>query len=217
MPFSDRSLSNCSLLTKSRRTWACRSCFQSMRTAPRMWFLSYAAVSSSTSTRTTFGSSRCCSTHSASTSTSVRAIVAVLSLLLACSGNVTSERAAEQARQPEMHLAAEADVEGGVEDRGDERHSRRDRTEDRGADEVADGPDHCEQQADPLGEPRRCLRLELGGPRAARAPRPGPGGAGGPGAGPAGGRARRPAPSAPRPPPRCRTRPPAPPAASRCP
>ena len=44
--------------------------FQSSRAAPLMWFLSYAAVSSSTSTRTTLGSSRCASTQSASTSTS---------------------------------------------------------------------------------------------------------------------------------------------------
>src|SRR6478752_5641601 len=68
MPFADRSSSNCSLLTKSRRTGSWRSFFQSRRTAPLMWFLSYAAVSSSTSTSTVLLSSSFDSTQSASTS-----------------------------------------------------------------------------------------------------------------------------------------------------
>src|SRR3954465_15539664 len=80
-PLADRSSSNCCLLTKSRRTWSCRSVVQSSLTAPRMWPLSYAVVSSSTSTSTTFGSSRCCSTQSALTSADSR-----LMCVLSCPG-----------------------------------------------------------------------------------------------------------------------------------
>src|SRR3954470_2669076 len=116
MPLDDSSFSNCCLLTKSRRTGSCRSCRQSMRTAPRMWFLSYAAVSSSTSTRTTFGSSRCASTQSASTSTLLLGICLLLWLLLLRSGNVAGDRPAESAGQSEVHLATEAEVERGVEE-----------------------------------------------------------------------------------------------------
>src|SRR5947209_3148657 len=166
MPLSDSSFSNCSLLTKSRRTGSCRSCRQSMRTAPRMWFFSYAAVSSSTSTSTTFGSSRCASTQSASTSTLLLGICLLLCLL--CSSrylglrDVTHDRPPEQPDQSKMNLAAEADVERGVEERRDERERGGDDTQSRHAGEIADRADGREAEPDRLREPRRCLRLELG-------------------------------------------------------
>src|SRR3954470_12533828 len=168
MPLPDSSFSNCSLLTKSRRTWSCRSCFQSMRTAPRMWFFSYAAVSSSTSTSTTFGSSRCCSTQSASTST----LLLGIAVLLDCSGlagrcDVAGDRASEKPGQSQVDLTAEAEVERRVEERGDERGGRAHHPQRRDAAEVAGRGDGGEHQPDALGEARRRRRLEL-----ARRPQP---------------------------------------------
>src|SRR5438270_5996529 len=163
MPFDDSSFSNCSLLTKSRRTWSWRSCRQSMRTAPRMWFLSYAAVSSSTSTSTTFGSSRCASTQSASTSTLFLGIC--LLLCLHCrfsSGDVTNDGPPEQPDQSKMDLATEAVVERRVEERSAECERGRDDTERRDAGQVADGPDGREREPDRLREAGWRLRLELG-------------------------------------------------------
>ncbi len=72
MPLAESSFSKPSWSTKSRRTGSWRSLVQSILMALRMWFLSYAVVSSSTSTITTFGSSRCSWTQSASTRTSLR-------------------------------------------------------------------------------------------------------------------------------------------------
>src|SRR4051812_14157016 len=161
MPFDDSSFSNCSLLTKSRRTWSCRSCRQSMRTAPRMWFLSYAAVSSSTSTSTTLGSSRCASTQSASTRTLLLGICLLLYLCRFGSGDVTNDGPPEHTDQSKMDLATEAEVERSVEERCCERERRRDDAEGRHTGEVTDRTDHGEPEADTLREPRWCLRLEL--------------------------------------------------------
>src|SRR3954452_2689137 len=95
-----------------------------MRTAPRMWFLSYAAVSSSTSTSTTFGSSRCASTQSASTSTLLLGICLLLWLLLLLlvflAGDVADDRPPERADQSQVHLASEAEIECRVQERRDE-------------------------------------------------------------------------------------------------
>src|SRR3954451_4862129 len=161
MPLDDSSFSNCSLLTKSRRTGSCRSCRQSMRTAPRMWFLSYAAVSSSTSTSTTFGSSRCASTQSASTSTLLLGICLLLCLYRFSSGDVTNDGPPEHTDQSKMDLATEAEVERRVEERGGQGESRRHDPERRDAGEIADRAHHREAEADTLREPRRCLGLEF--------------------------------------------------------
>src|SRR4051812_7466568 len=162
MPLDDRSFSNCSLLTKSRRTWSCRSCRQSMRTAPRMWFLSYAAVSSSTSTSTTFGSSRCASTQSASTRTLLLGICLLLYLCRFGSGDVTNDGPPEHADQSKMDLATEAEVERRVEERRGQRECGRHDPERPDAGEITDRAHDGEGEADTLREPRRCLRLELG-------------------------------------------------------
>src|SRR4051794_6510499 len=162
MPFDDSSFSNCSLLTKSRRTWSCRSCRQSMRTAPRMWFLSYAAVSSSTSTSTTLGSSRCASTQSASTRTLLLGICLLLYLCRFGSGDVTNDGPPEHTDQSKMDLATEAEVERSVEERRGQRERRRHDAERSEAGEITDGTDDREPEADALREPRRRLRLQLG-------------------------------------------------------
>src|SRR5947209_11109513 len=157
MPFDDSSFSNCSLLTKSRRTWSWRSCRQSMRTAPRMWFLSYAAVSSSTSTSTTFGSSRCASTQSASTRTLLRAIAYsfyCLCLRLRSSGDVTNDGPPEHTDQSKMDLATEAEVERCIEKCRAQRECRRHHAERGDAGEIADSADDGEPEADALREPR---------------------------------------------------------------
>src|SRR5207248_3373619 len=175
MPFVDSSFSNCSLLTKSRRTGSCRSCRQSMRTAPRMWFLSYAAVSSSTSTRTTFGSSRCASTQSASTSTLLRGICLLLCLLNSpdlVSGDVANDGPPEHTDQSKMDLATEAVVERGVEECGAECERGRHDADRAQAGEIPDRADEGEGESHCLREPRWCLGLELGRWRQPRCDQP---------------------------------------------
>src|SRR4026208_947352 len=117
MPRDPSSCSNCSLLTKSRRTGSWRSCFQSILTAPLLWPLSYAVVSSSTSTRTTDGSSRCCSTQSASTSAAERLMVGLLwRWVVGGSGRVSGgpEVSSVEAGRQQGHLIAEAPAEDSV-------------------------------------------------------------------------------------------------------
>ncbi|CFR80853.1 Uncharacterised protein [Mycobacterium tuberculosis] len=79
MPRSDSSLENCWASTKSRLTGSCRSVRQSNLIAPAIWSRSYALVSSSTSTKTTFGACRLLSAQSAETRTSQRAMAGILS------------------------------------------------------------------------------------------------------------------------------------------
>src|SRR5438270_12702206 len=161
MPFDDSSFSNCSLLTKSRRTWSWRSCRQSMRTAPRMWFLSYAAVSSSTSTSTTLGSSRCASTQSASTSTLFLGICLLLCLHCSfSSGDVANDGPPEQPDQSKMDLATEAVVERRVEERCTQRECRRHHAEGGDAGEIAESADDGEAETDTLREAWPRPRLE---------------------------------------------------------
>src|SRR3954469_5856798 len=133
-----------------------------MRTAPRMWFLSYAAVSSSTSTSTTFGSSRCASTQSASTRPLLRALLAPSIALCRCSGDVANDGPPEHTDQSKMDLATEAEVERSVEERRGQRERRRDDAERRDAGEITDGTDDGETETDALREPWRRLRLQLG-------------------------------------------------------
>src|SRR3954454_1716436 len=130
-----------------------------MRTAPRMWFLSYAAVSSSTSTSTTFGSSRCASTQSASTSTLLLGICLLLCLYRFSSGDVPNDGPPEHTDQSKMDLATEAEVERRVEERRGQRERRRHDAERSEAGEITDGTDDRETEADALRKPRRSLCL----------------------------------------------------------
>src|SRR3712207_1483805 len=110
MPLRDSRASKPSLFTKSRRTGSCRSLRQSSLIAVRMWFLSYALVSSSTSTRTTFGSSRCASTQSASTSAFSRLMAVLLRGVVlrrdALSGDAGEAPGLDVVDEPEDGLAA---------------------------------------------------------------------------------------------------------------
>src|SRR3954454_2221782 len=165
MPLADSSASNCALLTKSRRTWSCRSAFQSILMALRMWFLSYAVVSSSTSTRTTLGSSRWASTQSASTSASVRLMSCFLPKGRAW--NKRSVRGRDGSAQEQVHLAAEAVPERGVEERGDEGGGdREDRQE--GDEGDRDQGHQGEAEADRLREAQGAYVLQLRGRLQAR-------------------------------------------------
>src|SRR6476619_5515068 len=121
-----------------------------MRTAPRMWFLSYAAVSSSTSTSTTFGSSRCASTQSASTRTLLLGICLLLDLCRFRSGDITNDGPPEQPDQSKMDLATEAEVERCVEERRGQRERRRHHAERGDAGEITNGTDDRETEADAL-------------------------------------------------------------------
>src|SRR5688500_2364409 len=115
-PFSDSSASNCSLFTKSRRTWSWRSVVQSSLIAPRMWLRSYAAVSSSTSIRTTWGLSRLSSTHWAVTSEFSRLmILSFVSVRCGVGGG-----AGGGASEKQVDLASEAEPEDRVEQCGRE-------------------------------------------------------------------------------------------------
>src|SRR3954464_8474406 len=134
-----------------------------MRTAPRMWFLSYAAVSSSTSTSTTLGSSRCASTQSASTRTLLLGICLLLYLCRFGSGDVTNDGPPEHTDQSKMDLATEAEVERRAEERGGQGARRRHHPEGRGAAEIPDRAPPGEAEADTLREPRGCLGLECVG------------------------------------------------------
>src|SRR6476659_59679 len=137
-----------------------------MRTAPRMWFLSYAAVSSPTSTSTTLGSSRCASTQSASTRTLLLGICLLLFLYRVSTvycgfGDVTNDRPPEHTDQSKMDLAAEAVVERRVEERRAQCERRRHHTQWCDASEITDGTDQGKAEADALREPWRSLGLQF--------------------------------------------------------
>src|SRR5262245_19207736 len=128
MPRSDSSFENCSASTKSRLTGSWRSSRQSSFTAPAMCPVSYALVSSSTSTKTVLGASRLLSAQSAVTRTSERAMN-FLSLLGNWGGSGGSRRAIAEAGDKRVQLAAQADAEGGIEECGDECEPGGDRAE----------------------------------------------------------------------------------------
>src|SRR6266699_1451015 len=159
MPRSDSSFSNPARSTKSLRTGSCRSFFQSIFTAPLMWPLSYALVSSSTSTRTRPGSSRWACTQSASTRTSERLMLDLLLVgFLPVSGSLASGR---DTSDEQVQLAAQAEADGSVQERGDQAgggsgDAQRGRTR-----RIADHADDREDQADALGEPRRRLGFQF--------------------------------------------------------
>src|ERR1700761_241565 len=111
MPRSESSVSKPTLSTKSRRTGSCRSFFQSILIALGMWPLSYALVSSSTSTMTVPGAPMWASTHSASTRTSER----LMTEKPPCAARPLLGRPDSLDKQ--VHLAAEAEVEGRVQER----------------------------------------------------------------------------------------------------
>src|SRR5215469_1300326 len=155
MPRSDSSASNPALSTKSRRTGSCRSFFQSILTADGMWPLSYALVSSSTSTMTTPGSLMWDSTQSAPTRTSERLM---LETLLGCG---QPSRGRPDSLDEKVHMAAEAEVERRVEERGRQRERGEHRPDHGRHGQVADRADRGEGHAHALREPWRCRRLKL--------------------------------------------------------
>ena len=79
-------------------------------------------------------------------------------------------RATEESRalQEQVDLAAEAERERGVQERGDEGGGRRDRQCPRHADQVQDEPDRDDEEPDTLREARRTRVLELGRGRETR-------------------------------------------------
>src|SRR3984957_4390381 len=167
MPLSDSSASKPTLSTKSRRTGSCRSFFQSIFTALGMCPLSYALVSSSTSTMTVPGVLMCASTQSASTRTSDR-LMSENPPCTAASGGRTDPL------DKQVHVATEAEVEGRVEERGCQGERGEDDPHDRDPGREADRADPGEHHAHALGEAGRGLRLGLRR-RPEAAPRPGRG------------------------------------------
>src|SRR5579875_4001360 len=156
MPRSDSRVSKPTLSTKSRRTGSCRSFFQSSLIAPGMCPLSYALVSSSTSTSTTPGSPECASTQSASTRTSERLMQ---KNLLGRSGRCFPLRRRPDPADEQVHLVAQAEAEGRVDERGSQGHGGERHAEGSEARGVADHPDHGDDHADTLREPGPRRRL----------------------------------------------------------
>src|SRR5271166_5316201 len=180
MPRSDSSFENCSASTKSRFTGSCRSLRQSSLTAPAMCPLSYALVSSSTSTKTVLGASRLLSAQSAVTRTSER----VMNFLSVACQNPESRiqksgRSGDGRRSPaepghrRVQLAPQADAERRVEERRDERERGRDLTEQGQSRRETYYPGDGEDEPDELGELQRRHRLARGDRAEPRRDQPG--------------------------------------------
>ncbi len=160
-PFALSSASNWPLSMKSRRTWSWRSVVQSSLIAPLMWPLSYAEVSSSTSTSTMSALSRLSSTHWAETRVFSRLMRCSYFLLRAvvrwCGGAQPRVRAAAE----QVGLATETEADGGVEQGGHQGERGGDVPHDVRAGEEADEGDGDEGQPDALGEAGRGRVLEV--------------------------------------------------------
>src|ERR1700761_6019394 len=97
----------------------------------------------------------CASTQSASTRTSERLMVRFLLVRPVLVGRPNP-------LYEQVHVAAETEVEGRVQERGGQRERGEDDPEDRQAGREAERADRGEYHADALGEARRRLRLGLG-------------------------------------------------------
>src|SRR3954454_24603455 len=115
--------------------------------------------------RTTLGSSRCSSTHSEFTSADSRLMVipfvarAIREVVRCCVSVAVTGAGGAACEQ--LHLAAQAEPEGGVQQRGRQGTPGRDGSEEVKAGQVTGQRDNGEPETDALAEPRRCRVLEL--------------------------------------------------------
>src|ERR1700756_4231873 len=163
MPRSDSSLENCCASTKSRLTGSCKSSRQSSLIAPAMWPPSYALVSSSTSTKTTFAASRLLSAQSAETRTSERAMGDPFDFLLrGVQTGLRQTGGRPEARHKRVELAAKADAEGRIQEGGHQSGRGGDNTQQwRDTGESGNAAD-SEDQADQLSELQWWHRFTFG-------------------------------------------------------
>src|SRR6185437_7184480 len=104
------------------------------------------------------GSPRWACTQSASTRTSERLM---LSFSLSVLAGIQTLLASRDTSDEQVHLAAQADAEGSVQERGNQRQRGRRDAETGDTCRVADDADDREHEADALREPRRSFRFKF--------------------------------------------------------